>query len=369
MPSSTDLNGNVTDYTWYTPWDLGSITLNALNETTRIGYTPLGSGYQFAYLTPPQNQGYWQIGYTMDGSQVSQADIYDPKTIRRHLIFNSGGYLTSEALNYESTPSKTTAYNRAPGSNFVTDVTDALNRDTHYGYDFTTTNEGNLLSVTGLYNTAAAFTTSFTYTPTFNQLKSVEDPLGHITQFLPFSPDANGSVQTFEDAVENTITFTYEPTGQVETATDQAGDETILGYAATGTGDLTSVQDPNGNVTNAGYDGAGRLTSVTDPLRNTTSYQLDGVGNVTQTTDPNGGVTKSSYDQANNLKSITDANGHSVLGPQGNQYDLRNRLINSCNALNKCISYQYDPDDNITQVINANGTTTQYQYDNLNRRT
>ncbi len=125
LTQSTDLNGYNTTYTWYTPVDLGSITLKAvagaggLDEQTAIGYTYTSSGnyYQFTFLTPPDNQSYYQNVYTTNANgQVTLADIYDPKVIRRHLIFNSGGYLTSEALNYGSSPSETTTYMRDPAT-------------------------------------------------------------------------------------------------------------------------------------------------------------------------------------------------------------------------------------------------------------
>lgn len=171
MTSSTDLNGKTTNYTWYTPEDVGSIKPSQQNgqyvEEADIGYTPsgCGSGCQFGFLTPPQTQGYYQIVYNADGTK----DIYDPQVIKRHLVFNSGGYLTSETLNYGSTPSEPTTYARDPTSNFVTQKTDALGRETKYGYDFSTTKVGDLLSVTG-NATGTPFTTTFAYTPTFHVL-------------------------------------------------------------------------------------------------------------------------------------------------------------------------------------------------------
>ena len=44
MTSSTDLNGKTTNYTWYTPEDVGSIKPSQQNgqyvEEADIGYTP-----------------------------------------------------------------------------------------------------------------------------------------------------------------------------------------------------------------------------------------------------------------------------------------------------------------------------------------
>lgn len=230
MTSSTDPNGKTINYTWYTPEDMGSIKPSQNNgllvEATDIGYTALGSGYQFAFLTPPQNQGYYQITYTMSGSEVTAANISDPMTYPRQVVFNSSGYVKSETLNNGGgggTPSETATYTRDPTSNFVTDKVDAFGRHTHYGYDFSTTNVGDLLSVTLLYNTSTPITTSFAYTPTFHQLESIIDPLNHTTYFYPCSPDTNGFICEFKDAVGNVITFTPEPTGQVMTATETSG--------------------------------------------------------------------------------------------------------------------------------------------------
>lgn len=133
MTSSTDPNGKTINYTWYTPEDMGSIKPSQNNgllvEETDIGYTALGSGYQFTYLTPPQSQGYYQITYTMNGSEVTAADISDPMTYPRQVAFNSSGYVTSETLNNGAgggTPSETATYTRDANSNFVTDKVDAL---------------------------------------------------------------------------------------------------------------------------------------------------------------------------------------------------------------------------------------------------
>ena len=112
--------------------------------------------------------------------------------------------------------------------------------------------------MTRLSGTSTPITTNYAYTATFNQVKTVTDPLGHETQLLHFSPDTNGNVQYFKDAVGNTLTFTYNPAGQVLTAADQATppDTTTLGYSSAG--DLTSVKDLlNGNTTPACTTGQG----------------------------------------------------------------------------------------------------------------
>jgi RHS repeat-associated protein len=195
-------------------------------------------------------------------------------------------------------------------------------------------------------------------------------PLELVRAELALSPDTNGNIQTFKDAVLNTITFSYNPAGQVLTATDQAGDKTTFGYA--GTGDLTSVIDPNNFKTTSGYDLAVRLTSVTDPLRNTTTYVPDGIGNITKITDARGGITQFAYDDVSNLLTVTDAKLNSAMA---NTYDLRDRVTKSCDAAAHCTNYSaangasgYDADDNLAIVRSGTAITTQYQYDNLNRR-
>ena len=367
MDTATDLDGNTTSLTWFPSdlVDLTSITLNDVegaNQETQIGYTASGSTYQFAYLTPPGSQGYYHIVY--NDSPIANADIYDPRNIRRSLAFNSSGYLTSEALDYPNSDAETTSYTRDPATNFVTYKTDALGRETQYAYDFSTSNKGNLLSVTRLYNTANAFTTSFFYNMYFQELATITDPLNHITTF---GYDSAGNMTLFQDAVGNTINFTYYPDGQVKTATDQASDETQFGYDSAG--DLTSVIDPNNHQTTATYDGAGRLTSVTDPLRNKTTYVPDAIGNILEIINANGGTsgtTTFGYDEAGNLKSVTDGRQNTVTT---NQYDERNRIKNACDAGGHCTYYQaYDADDNLTQVEDGDEHVTVYQYDNLNRR-
>jgi YD repeat-containing protein len=69
---------------------------------------------------------------------------------------------------------------------------------------------GNLLTST---EQAIAATTTFTYEPTFNQVTSIRDPKGNLTQI---AYDAKGNPLTITDALNQVTTFTYNPQGLVK---------------------------------------------------------------------------------------------------------------------------------------------------------
>ena len=102
--------------------------------------------------------------------------------------------------------------------------------------------QGNVVGVTRLAGTADAVTTTFTYEPTFNQVASVTDPLGHTTSF---GHDGVGNLTTITDALGHQSTLSYNAAGQPLTITTPAG-TTQLGYDQ---GDLATITDAMGNTT------------------------------------------------------------------------------------------------------------------------
>ncbi|MGB2715552.1 MAG: RHS repeat domain-containing protein, partial [Vicinamibacterales bacterium] len=79
------------------------------------------------------------------------------------------------------------------GTPILESITDPLSRVTRFGYD----TNGNLTSVTRLYGTSDAVTTSATYDSTYHQLTSVTDPLSHATTI---AYDTSGRPTSVTDA-------------------------------------------------------------------------------------------------------------------------------------------------------------------------
>ncbi|HRC42786.1 MAG TPA: hypothetical protein PLT27_01940 [Nitrospira sp.] len=83
---------------------------------------------------------------------------------------------------------------------------------------------GNLLTST---EQAIAATTTFTYEPTFNQVTSIRDPKGNLTQI---AYDAKGNPLTITDALNRTTTFTYDAKNRLVEIRDTNDGRTTYAY-------------------------------------------------------------------------------------------------------------------------------------------
>ena len=145
---------------------------------------------------------------------------------------------------------------------------------------------GNLLTLT---KQAIDATTSFTYDPVFNQVRSVTDPEG------------------------NGTTLKYDTQGNLVQIVDAQGTGTVMTYDDLNCpGQLTNVTAAVGlaeeNTTRFGYDPATcNLVSTVDPLLNETRWAYDRAGNVIESADAEGRVTRFAYDLLNRLTKVIDA--------------------------------------------------------------
>jgi len=370
LTSVTDANGGVWQYTYDSNNEMTSITdpkgiVYLSNQYDSNGRVTLqteadGSTYQFSY----QSAG----SLNSPNYLVTQATITDPRGDVEQMSFNASGYASydTRAANVPGL-SQTTAYfqnpicsgsNANPSSNVVTNVIDALSRQTYYAYDCM----GNLTSVTQLAGTGNAVTTSFTYDPKFNQLTSITDPLGHQTTF---TRDNVSNLTAIVDALQDNTTFTYNSEGQVTSITDGTGQNTAQFSYDPVSADLIGITDPAGQTTLRFVDGAGRLVAVTNPLGQRTTYQYDALNQVLSITDPLQGVTSFGYDGNGNLLTVTDANHNSTAYG----YNNMDRPTNRTDPLGRTESFQYDLGGNLVQFTDRRGKVAQYGYDALNRIT
>jgi RHS repeat-associated protein len=267
---------------------------------------------------------------------------------------------------------------------------------------------------------------TFTYDPTFSQLTSMTDELGHETLF-DVDP-ANGNLRSTTRVVgavggaDDVVTrFTYTPQGLVSTVTDALGRVTAYEYDTLGrltrvtqargtpdegvrqfeydantvagqAGNMTAVIDENGNRTEYQYDKLNRLvrTAEADPdgpgplTSPVTAYTYDPAGNLETMLDAQGNLTRYQYDSRNRLTRVTDANqqttlyGYDMAGnrismvdPLGHTtldgYDSRDRQVLLVDPDGGRTQQRYDPNDNLTAVIDPVGNQTQFLYDFRNR--
>lgn len=302
---------------------------------------------------------------------------------------------------------------------FVTDVTDAEGRITHYVRD----NRGNPTSITRAYGTLAAQTNTYTWHPTINvPTQSVEPGLttdytwtsGRLTQLtqadttthtIPYS--TNGQTRTWSftyttggllasvdgplSGSGDTATYTYNSSGFVATVTNEVSQVTTV-TAWNGRGQPTSATDPNGIVWTLTYDDVGCLKTYTiDPSGSAalTSIDYSAPGDVTKITRPNGSYLQYTYDNARRLTKIEDNSGAyveynrdnlgnatarrvkdsggTIVFPQTATFDELGRLLRFIGASGQTWTHAYDKTDNRISVTDPRSGVYGWTFDGLNR--
>jgi len=350
----TNPAGGMTDYTYMAGG--GVPKLRTITDGRRIEW--LTNTYDANNRVSRQTSidgTFYDFAYTLDGNgKVIQTDVTNPRGYVRRVTFNAAGYALTDTHAYGTLIAQTTTYVR-DSANRVTSMTDALGRTTTYGYDV---NTGSLLTVTRLYGTPDAVTTTFTYEPTFNHVATITEPLPNHT--TTYGYDAVGNLTSITNPLGKQITFTYNTSGQPITVTTPAGTMTFTYEGA----DLISITDPTGKVTTRFTDALGRLVEVTDPLGRKTRYTYDPLNQISQITDALGGLTQFSYDENGNSRTVIDARSNVTT------YDFNNmdRKTARTDPLLRFETYVYDNNGNLTTVTDRKSQITRTTYDELDRR-
>ena len=297
IESTTDKNGNVTNYTY-----------SADNQVLEVD-EPMGKTTEYEY--------------DPSGLLLQTTDYMDATT---KYVYDSRGYQTGEVKAFDTAFAQYSYTDYYPDGS-IEDTIDPLQQMTTYDPDpnpanrkVTTTDPIGRQTVT-------------TYDAAGN-VQSTTDYLGTFTTYTYDGADRPTNVSTTSDDLGTTNTSTtYDDLGRVTSSTDANGTITRYAYAAT-IGDGYSVQsivpvspgtlatstqvfDANGNLyqetnihggttTYYYYDDNGRVVTKTlsDPITNTTSsydYTYDGNGNVLTATDPLGHTTTYEYDALDRL--------------------------------------------------------------------
>lgn len=221
---------------------------------------------------------------------------------------------------------------------------------------------GLLINVDGA-RTDVSDTTSYAYymldgvNHKHGDLKSITDPLGHVTTFLAY--DAAGRVTSMQDANGVYADMTYTPRGWLASRTirvtadnSPASSDAITKIAYWPYGAVKTLTDPDGVVTSFTYDSAHRLTDITDTQGNIMHYTLDASGNRTG-------------------EQVRTASG-TVLKNQTSKYNTLGQLIAVIDGLNQTVfsanyTDSYDGDDNLVHSVDALGYQRKIGFDALNR--
>jgi RHS repeat-associated protein len=348
----TDAGGGVTEYTYDTSHRVLTKKDPRLNTVYTLVYDANG---RVTRQTLADGTVY-QFAYTLDANgKVTRVDVTNPRNIVRRVTFNSNGYILTDTHALGLPIQQVTTYTRQAGSNFITSITDALNRRTDFTYDAM----GNRTSMIELVGTANAATTTYTYEPLFNQVASITDPLNHTTTF---TYDSKGNRLSSTNPLNQQTSYTYNTAGQPLSLISPLNHISQFTYSF---GDLATIVDPLGNATTHFTDAVGRVVSTTNPLGQRSNTTYDALDRVTQTINPSNGLTTFTYDANDNLLSLTDARN----GVTQYTYDVRNRQATRRDPLLRTESFQYDGMSNQTQKTDRKSQITSTTYDGLNRRT
>lgn len=225
--------------------------------------------------------------------------------------------------------------------------------------------------------------TVYTYT-SLDQLASVKNDLGHVTQF---TYDANGNRTSVQDAKLNATTLSYDERNLLWKITD--ADLGLTEQLYDSNANLASVKDAKGNVTayvydefdrqlrmtyvdgsfeQFAYDAASNLTQRVTPANQTITYDYDALNRLKTKTTPTES-TAYTYDRGSRLTGISDADA-----ALGYAYDALNRTTqvttDPAGTLGPVtMSYLYDPAGNRTRFTYPDASFLTYTYDELNRLT
>jgi len=235
-------------------------------------------------------------------------------------------------------------------------VTDSLGRNTSYGYD----PDGNVTSVTELYGTPNAVTTTYTFDYTkFDQLKQIQNGLGK-NWFIGL--DSSGNAISVTDPLNREWQAAYNSNGSIASLTDPAASTNpspyngpLLTYAYNSTDDLHVVTQRATDTETYTYsvDAVGRILKVMGPPMDnqTTTYTYDDKDETTSVVDPNGYSTTYVYNWNGNLRQLTDANGNLTSWDWTPPLTVSSWNVKECDPSGSCAHYL---------VENAGGVLDEY---------
>ena len=231
--------------------------------------------------------------------------------------------------------------------------------------------------------------TAFWYTDP-GMLRSIEDPLGHVTAFgwggsnhdqlaqltdptgnvTRYVNDAQGRKTQETDPLGNVTRYTYDTAGHLLTTTKT---RIVLGQTQTLTstntvdadGNVLATTDELGNVTRSSWTAQKQLATQTDALGRLTKYAYDASGRQTQTTYPDGASESSAYDPNGNVTRQTDRAGRATT----TAYDASNRPTTVTNPDGTTTVTTYDAAGQVTDTADELGRLTHVDYDAAGRRT
>lgn len=396
LVSETKGSGTSSSATWTYLYDPATLMLVDVTDP---------DGHDVSYARDPNgnptrvSDGLGRTTVTTYNQFSEPTSVTDPSGVTTTYSYDSAGNLLTVSRPLTSTGETQTTTNHYDDSGHpgdITSSTDARGKTTQYSYDAqgdrtkvidplgnTATMTYNPLgqltsSVSPRGNVSGGnpsqFTTSYTYTG-LGQMKTVTDPLGHVTVY---GHDGDGNLTSVTDGDNNTTSYTYDADNELTKVT--RADQTTLAYGYDSDGNQTSQTNGANHKTAYDYDPLERLTTITDPLNRITTIGYDAAGNQTSLVDAANQTTTYAHDAANELTAITytgmtpdvsfayNSNGlrqtmTDGTGTTSYGYDSLNRLTSVQNGAGQTVRYGYDLDNNLTSVTYPNGQQVSRVYD------
>jgi RHS repeat-associated protein len=355
LTSITDVAGHVTSFTY----DANHRLLTMTDPNNGVLTNTYDSNSRVVSQTDPMSRTL-QFGYSGDWPHLLRNSVTDTLGLAPPTVYTYTGYLISEIAVNPGPQQAHWGIDYAPDIPWPSAITDPNNHTWNLNWDYATTVQGNLLSITD----PLTRTTSYAYNAT-NDVTTITNTKGITTTF---GYDANGNLlnvtrpltQTNELAQAN---FTYDPSypGDVLTVTNPLNKSWGLRYDAYG--NVSSVANPLSDTTSFTYDTVGRPVSVTTPRVFTATASYNPYGDPTIVTDTLGYSSTMRYDNNRNLKAVTDTLGLSSTF----DYNLDNELTRVTQPDTTHSDYGYDGVGRVVTQTNGLQQLTQYSYDNLSR--
>ncbi|MDR7017052.1 RHS repeat-associated core domain-containing protein [Acinetobacter sp. 3657] len=400
ISSSTDWNGNTTEYTRDAT---GKVTqqITGIKGTDRSRITTIK--YQWApnsnILTKIERYG----SYNRINDQPIDETIYEyyPAThIAKHRVksvkqcskqntttcsvtgygytFHSNGMLKDVAINnngqtttysYDAVGDLTqtrnalghiTSYSNYNGLGQVGKITDANGLVTEFTYDAL----GRITTEKEILATNQIHTTTYQYNAFgVNQIER-----NGITETINYND--NGTIGSITHGIGNQVIsskdYTYSQLGKLLTIAYKEGSN--IRYFQSNThnqlGWTTADLGNNGQNIRYHYDANGNIVKKIDSLNKATSYQYDVFNQLNTQVNPDGSTIEYRYGGANELRFVKDAHGTTTAY----SYDGFGNLIRQSSHDTGVSYYEYDQNSNLIKLTRANNVVTTYTYDALNRR-
>ena len=351
LSTITDPNNAVRTYIWDTTANRLTQIKDANNSIVLTNVYDAGSGRVIKQTLADSSTFFYS--YTLNKSgNVSKTEVTDRRGNVRRVEFDGNGNVIKNTYPVGKPEEQVTTYQVDSSTGRTLSSTDALNRSTLYGYD----GLGNMDSVTRLYGTPNAVTSTITYTD-FSLPSSATDPNG-LTTVNTYYP--SGDLKTVTDPLGHAVTLVWDSQGKLQSVEDPLRHVIQLDYAGP---DLAGISDAINN--RAGYftDASGRTIVSTDPLGNRTLTDYDILGRVKQITDPLNNLIQYSYDNVSNMLTHTDQNGNVTTYT----YNVMNLPASKQVPMGQLSTNLYDAAGMLRQVTDRKSLVKQIYYDGLGR--